>query len=331
MTKRLLTILVSVLVVIFGATSCKKTPVPVQATDKGENIVKFIVDLSGGADSANGIGHVLYNLDITDQPQVIEVVDLRRDLASNADLNKPLTVTVKLDPGVASTYDSQLEPLADNTYSFNEGVTRVGNDLIVKFAAGEFAKTISITIPTTATNFDFSNRYALGFNIASVDGAAKIAGDSYLRNLAYEFGLKNPYDGVYQVSGTFFHPTNAALVGPFGTPSTGGPLECDLITIGSSSVKRDYGAPVGESVIVFNSTSGGLTYFSGVKMRFAVNPATNQVTVYAAPDPGLVAADPTPNNSTYNPGTRTFTLNYGWTSTGGQRRITEVLQYLRPR
>ena len=107
-------------------------------------------------------------------------------------------------------------------------------------------------------------------------------------------------------------------------------MECDLVTTGSNSLKRDYGSPVGESVIVYNSSAGGFTYFTGVKMRFSVNPTTNQVSVYSADPASFISPDPSPYNCTYNPATKTFNLNYGWTS-GAQRVITEVLQYLRPR
>lgn len=308
-------------------TSCKKVVAPEPMGDAGQTIVKF---LDGLADTASGYnsGYKVINVDLVNTPQVLEMVEVRRDCPNNAELNKTMTVTIQDDPGAASAYNSDFEPLPVGSYTINENdyVQVVGNEYRLTLEPGQIGRTLSITL-LNALALDLNKKYALGFTISSADANGKLA--SIESSMVVEIGVKNKYDGVYKVSGNFFHPTNAALVGPFGTATTGGDLECDMVTTGNTTLNRDYGAPVGESVIVFNSSTGNLTYFSGVKMRFEVDPVTNLVNVTNAP--GFIARDASPNNCTYNPATKTFNLNYGWTSTGGQRVITEVLQYVRPR
>jgi hypothetical protein len=305
-------------------TSCTKVETPAPLGDKGQSIVKF---LGGLADTANGYsaGYKIINIDLVSTPQVLEMADIRRDVPNNAELNKTMNITIKNDPGIASSYSSDFLPLPPGSYTVDAAIPVIGNDYKVTIQQGEFSKLIKITL-NNALALDLNKKYAVGFIITSTDADGKLA--KLESSLVVEIGVKNKYDGVYKVSGTFYHPTNAALVGPFGTASSGGDLECDMLTTGSNSLNRDYGGAVGESVIVYNSTSAAFTYFTGVKMRFAVDPSTNIVTL--SPAPGSIAPDPSPYDCTYNPSSKTFTLNYGWTS-GAQRRITEVLRYLRPR
>jgi hypothetical protein len=314
------------LAVLFLGTGCKKVIAPEPMGDRGQSIIKFY---GGLADTASGYnsGYKVINIDLVNTPQVLAMVDIRRDAANNADLNKRIVVQVKNDPGAASAYDPLFNPLPAGSYSIDNSIPIVGENYEVVLEPGEISKVIKLTL-NNALALDLNSRYAMGFTIISVDPNTRIA--AIESSMVVEIGVKNKWDGVYKVSGTFFHPTSAGLVGPFGTASTGGDLLCDMVTTGSNTLNRDYGAPVGESVIVFNSTSGGLTYFTGVKMRFAVNPSTNVVTLSAAPT-ATVGPDTSPYDCTYNPATKTFNLNYGWTAAGGQRRITEILQYVRPR
>ncbi|MFM2358531.1 MAG: hypothetical protein RLY16_524 [Bacteroidota bacterium] len=315
-----------VLVGMLALTSCKKVKTPEPMGDAGQTIVKF---LNGLADTASGYnsGYKVINIDLVSTSQTLAMVDVRRDCANSADLNKQMIVTIKNDPGAATAYNSAFQPLPAGSYTVDASATVVGNDYQIVLEPGQIGKVLKINL-LNALALDLNSRYALGFTITTADANGKLA--ALESSMVVELGVKNRWDGVYKVSGNFFHPTNAALVGPFGTASSGGDLECDLITTGSNSLKRDYGSPVGESIIVYNSSSAGFTYFTGVKMRFAVNATTNQVTVTPA-DATFISPDPAPYNCTYNPATKTFNLNYGWTSTGGQRVITEVLQYLRPR
>jgi hypothetical protein len=313
-----------ILIAALFITSCKKVVTPEPLADKGQTIVKFI---DGLADTANrySAGYKILNIDLVSSPQILELADVRRDVPNNSELNKTMNITIKNDPGIASTYSSDFLPLPPGSYTVDAATPVIGNDYKVTMQPGEFSKLIKITL-INALALDLNKKYAIGFIITSADANGKLA--KLESSLVIEIGVKNKYDGVYKVSGTFFHPTNTALVGPFGTASSGGDLECDMVTTGSSSLNRDYGGVIGESVIVFNATAGNFTYFTGVKMRFAVDPSTNIVTLSAAP--GSISPDTSPYDCTYNPSTKTFTLNYGWTS-GGQRRITEVLRYLRPR
>jgi len=320
-------ILNNTLIIFFSAlvfASCKKVETPEPMGNSGQSIVKF---LDGLADTASGYsaGYKVINIDLVSTPQILEMADVRRDVPNNAELNKTMNITIKNDPGIASSYSSDFFPLPPGSYTVDAAIPVIGNEYKVTLQPGEFSKLIKITL-INALALDLNKKYAVGFIITSTDAGGKLA--KLESSIVIEIGVKNKYDGVYNVSGTFFHPTNADLVGPFGTASSGGNLECELLTTGSNSLNRNYGGAVGESVIVYNKTSAAFTYFTGVKMRFAVNPSSNVVTL--SPVPGTIAPDASPYDCTYNPSTKTFTLNYGWTS-GAQRRITEVLRYIRPR
>ncbi len=317
------------------AVSCKKLASPEPMGDRGQTRVKFI---DGLADTANGYasGYRVINIDLVAAPQVLELVDVRRDVPNNAELNKPMKVVVQEDPGAASAYNSEFLPLPPGSfeYIFDETTAQVGNDIELSYSPGQLAKFLKIRL-FNALELDLTKKYAIAFRIVSADQNAKLA--TLESSIVVEISVKNEWDGIYKVSGTFFHPTSPQLVGPFGTSTSGGDLYCQMITTGKYTLRRDYGGAVGESVVVFNSTSGGFTYFSGVKMRFAIDPATNLVDVYATPvtPPAtpFAARDASPYNATYNPSTKTFNLNYGWSagSPPQQRLITEVLQYVRPR
>ena len=263
-------------------------------------------------------------LDLNPGAQTINALTLQRNTTNAAELNKSLSVKIKLQNAVISEPTSgEVHELPRNLYTNHPDNPFDGQYWTVTFKSGESVTYLRIILDPSSL-ISVPERVGLGFQIAEA-GGAQISDTK--NQLGVEISAKNQWDGIYRVSGTFFHPTLPELVGPFGTSATGGPIECALITSGPNTLIRDYGAPVGESVLVWNSVNNAFTYFTGVKPRFQVN-ANNSVTVY--PSPGTIAFDSSPNNCTYNPGTKTFSLNYAWTS-GAQRVITETLVYVRPR
>jgi hypothetical protein len=304
--------------VLIFAISCEKGEEPFPTSINTE---KTLVSLP---DAANGPLMTLA-LDLNPGAQTIDILTLKRDAVNAGELNKPLTVKVKLQNAlIADPSSGAVNELPRNIYTSHPDNPFDGQYWTVTFPKGEFLTTLKIILDP-ANLITLTQRVGLGFQLAEAQGAQ--ISDSK-GQLGVEISAKNEWDGIYKVYGTFLHPANADLTGDFGTPSSGGDVECALYTTGSNTLNRDYGAPIGESVLVYNHVSNVFTYFTGVKSRFRVN-ANNSVTVSEAP--GTIAFDPTPNNCSYNPATKTFTLNYGWTSTGGQRVITEYLVYLRPR
>ena len=121
--------------------------------------------------------------------------------------------------------------------------------------------------------------------------------------------IKNQYDGLYYAHGVFNHPT----------PGVGGPFVFDglpLSTSGPNSVDV-YAQPYGDNNLL------------GAYPRLTVNP-DNSVTVtsYDPTNPFNGPFDPN-YKSHYDPATKTFYINYGYT-TSAPRTAYDTLEYIGP-
>lgn len=196
-------------------TSCDKKEQIDPIGDRGQTIVKI---LNGGTP-----GEKSFAIDFVPTPTTIVAADIRRDVPNNAELMKPMTVTIQDDTAaVTAAGFAHLDP-AWYTISGN-GVTKVGGQggtYTVTFAPGEFAKQINIII-TDATVLNPSLTYGLGFRIlSSTEGKVTVN-----NTLVIVIGAKNKYDGVYQMKGVHNRvPYNF----PYDT-------EMHMITTGASSV-----------------------------------------------------------------------------------------------
>jgi hypothetical protein len=267
---------------------------------------------------------VVQALEISNTVKTFDILKIHRNTINAGELNKVQVVKIAKSNSILSDFSgATVRELTRDYWQSHPDNPFDGQFWTVTFQPGENTKFLKLNIkPTDIVSL---GRIGFGFQIAEAPDAQISA---TLNQVAVEISAKNQWDGIYKVYGNFFHPANTDLTGDFGTPTSGGELECALVTSGATSVIRDYGAPVGESVLVWNHTANVFTYFSGVMPRFSIN-ASNSVNL--SPAPGTIAFDPAPFNCNYNPSSKTFTLNYAWTSTGGQRIITEYLVYVRPR
>jgi hypothetical protein len=302
------------------AVGCKKVASPEPLGDNGQTIVKFY---EGFPDTAaqKSSAYKLINLDLVSTPQIFEMVELRRDVANNAALNKPLTVTIENDPGAVSSFDASqpIVSLPAGTFAAEAPAVMVGNNYSITFEPGEFAKIIKVKI-LNATALDLSKRFGLGFRIVSIEGEGKIA--QLEKSFVVELGVKNQWDGVYSIVGDFVHPTQC-YVGPFFTNTTGGPREIELITISPNALKRNLSGR--ENLTVWDHCNEGYIYFTAVVPRYQVN-SDNSITILDGPEASVVW-DYYPGMA-YDPATKTFNLHYGY---NGSRIINETLKYVRPR
>ncbi|MBS1732526.1 MAG: DUF1735 domain-containing protein [Bacteroidetes bacterium] len=325
------------LVVLLAAavfTSCdKKKEVEEVTSGQGRTTIKLV---EGGAVEDQVVS--VKAIDFIPDPQTLEVIDIRRDAQNSDELNKTVVVTIKDDTSALRIYNDSLvahggtpvDAFPGNWYTTDASTPKTGGDggtYAVTFAPGVFAKQLKITIPN-AQLLDPSTTYGLAFTIESVSPETFI---SYTRSLIITIGAKNIYDGIYQVEGNFIHPV---YNGPFGTSSTGGPLEVAMITTGANTCSRLGVAPADIAdydgfIFWLTAANGGpgLTGFSNVFPAYSVDPSTNAVTIYALPGS---ANSVTWNNygSTFDPVTHNFTMHYGY---NGTRKIDETWTYLRPR
>lgn len=145
-------------------------------------------------------------------------------------------------------------------------------------------------------DLDPSTPYTLIYSIASVDKPGYIISGNYAKRTV-KVAARNAYEGTYKATGVFTHPT-----------------------AGPRAIDRD------KKVTTINATTSrieiGDLASANYYMYIRVN-ADNTVTIL--PDPSAVTQNVFPNGvNTYNPATKSFTLNYGYSS-AAPRLISEVV------
>ncbi len=222
-------------VIIFA--SCKKVESKPSITTEGRTYVKII-----GAGTPAAVAKK--PVDFVPTPTRLLVVELRRDIPNETELNKTMVVTLKDDTAAVTAAGAGYLQLPTAWYTIESGGVKTGGQggvYTFTFKPGEFSKEIYITIPN-ATLFNPSALYALGFTVTTADAGATISDQ---KSLIVEIGAKNEYDGRYAVTGPMVDAANAALIqwnnagattpltDPFVT-SNGGAWELHLITTGGN-------------------------------------------------------------------------------------------------
>jgi hypothetical protein len=212
-----------VTLLVFGASCIKEVDVNEGITNNERTIVKL----------PQAVEELYpFALDAVDRIDTIKVLEVRRDVVSNAELNTPLTVRIAENNGAITAYNTAngtaLKPFTTYTLISDNGVTKDGANYVVPFAAGEFVKFIKIAFNTS--KLDLSSRNAMAFKIADAGTATISANQEVLAEIA----IKNKYDGVYSVEGTLVDYAVSTITAI-------SPVEIALVTTGSNSVKMyDY-------------------------------------------------------------------------------------------
>jgi hypothetical protein len=310
---------IALLSLIFVA--CKKATVSTPLGDAGQTLVKL---LGGGTPAAIAAKPI----DFVATPTRILAVEVRRDIPNETELNKTMVVTVK-DDTAAVTAAGYLH-LPPSWYTVQLDGTKTGGQggvFTTTFKPGEFSKDIFIIVPD-ATLFNPSLLYGLGFTILTADAGSKI---STQKSVVIEIGAKNAYDGIYSyVSG---------FVQRYGGPGPTAPICCDGLTGPLGPANPDiFMSTVGAYTVAIPPAgalgqltwSGGTSGVAGIDgIRLTVNPANNLVTVSSSTN-GTLANLPGSTN-TYDPGTKTFNLNWRWNPTANTRDYQAVWKYKGPR
>lgn len=291
-------------------TSCKKVELAKPLGDRGQTIVKFMT-----APNDNGTNYNLVTINLSSTPQSLALVDIRRDVPNQAELNKTMTVTVKEDPSVISAFNnansSDLVAFPSTSYTVDPANPRTGTDYTITFQPGEFAKMLKINIPNSSA-LDLSKRYAIGLTmVVAVTGAdGRVSFEN--RSTIVEIGLKNKWDGIYKLSGSTLRAGDAAKTGSFT------PVEMALITTSPNSVVY------GDLQVWADGTGVGI----GVP-ELSINESATPNPVTVTSSGGAVNVTAAANY--YDPATKTFYLDFTWGAGVGSRRATVKLEYLRPR
>jgi len=250
-------------------------------------------------------------------------------------------VYVNLESGTAASSDVtitiQLNDALRTAYNTANGTN------ILALPAARFSVPLSLTIPAGQRNasvpikfngadqLDPNNSYAVGFTITTVSGGYKIA--SNLKNLLVEVGLKNKYDGRWNLKGV--HNRTPYLFN-FNA-------NVEMWTTGPSSVAM-YLPFYGDFGQIIGTAPGVISWYGpAVSPNFTFDPITNICTgVAGMPNNAVtlgmvtndVVADGNPNGPIVNrfetgpPKKMYLTFQYNGNDL---RRFYDTLTYLGPR
>lgn len=269
-------------------------------------------------------GHlVTLALDIQAGFTPINVLEVRRETKTLADLNKQQVIKILRDNSVLSDFSgAAVSALPESAYQQNPSVPFNGTEWELTFEPGEFVKWLVINVNTSALSG--FGRVGLGFRIVDASGA-DIHGDLFKG--AVEFSAKNAYDGVYQLTWTNYHPT--------ANPGyTGSSTEVEMRTTGIDKVKLYW--PLAAAYCCPSILNGGLSYFGAQEPEYTISGSS--VTVQNAFNGAVTFYTMAPGfTSTYDANTRTIVCKWGYNYTGGAfdpastREWSQTFVYLRPR
>lgn len=272
--------LLALAALVIIASSCEKVKSVTPTTTEGKTYVKI---LKGG--DANPAPVVKNPIDFVPTPSQLLVVDLRREIPTAAELNKTVNVTIKDDTAAVRAANPAYVQMPIAWYTIQGDGVKTGGQggtYTFTFKPGEFAKQIYITVPD-ATVLNPSALYGLGFTITSADGGVTVREKS----VVIEIGAKNPYDGVYAVTGPMIDAANASFVqwnnGQATTPVSdpfvsahGGAWELHLITTGATQCVMFDNTIWGD---IFHPmlNAGGHSGYGSYALVVNFNPANNTI------------------------------------------------------
>lgn len=231
-----------------------------------------------------------------------------------------ITVTVRINPTLVT--DAGLTPIpATDFVAPTQFRIRAGQTI---------ADASTITFPTTSS-LDPTVTYGIGLTIESADGGAVVAENA--RNILLQFSIKNQWDGVYSVTGSFIDVTNATFVARYPKTYeliTDGPTKCHILDPNLNGGLEGY--------TFFAGTTP--TYYGNFGVILEFDAATSKVigmtNFYGQPSSNgrSGALDPTGINSVAPD--KTISVKYQMLQpavvpSGPRAIITEVMTYVGPR
>jgi hypothetical protein len=326
--KQKITLLVFGFLLTLGISSCVKDGAPALG-DIGKTIIKF----------NDGPTKALFYSPFTDV-KVVTLFTFRRDVNSAAELQKPVEITLAEDATLIPAGYTDL-PSTMYTLVADPSITVAAGKVTLRFAAGEFSKSLKINLNGAAWT-NLSTKYGKYYKVFDAAGKTVAAAQA---TMTVTMSIKNAWDGVYDVTGTFAdlaNPTwshvNAGLAA-YGLTQT-----YELRTISATQCEVFDPVVYGGFYVPFY-TGTGLSGYGSFSPVLTFDAATNTITgvynrygtspLYVSSNGRSAALDPTGYND-YNPSTKTIRIKYfmmqpSVVAVGPRTMIDEMWKYKGPR
>lgn len=295
-------------------SSCLKDKFNVIDPDKGSpSVVEFKVNLAPMSETSEGSLYTGYAQAFASQASVeaTYLVNVTGPEPAAQDIN----VTIGAKTGAVAAFNADKQKNNPAYVGFTELPSTLYTILTPNVTIKAGQRTAEVRVAYKTQDFDFSKRYAFPISITATSFA----------NISRNFGTvllnisaKNAWDGVYSMeAGSFVTrytspgvPANDALSG-----SIAGNADVSLVSVGANTVE-----------ITGLRWAGNASGVAGIdNLRATINPTTNAVTMQSLGTPNL--ANITGQVNSYDPTTKTFTLNFDWNQTSTPRVMKLVLKY----
>jgi hypothetical protein len=295
--KQKITILLVGFLLTLGISSCVKDSAP-ELGDRGNTIIKF----------NDGPTKALFYSPFTNT-KVVTLFTFRRDANSAADLQKPVEITLAEDATLIPAGYTDL-PSTMYTLVADPSITVAAGKVTMRFAAGEFSKSLKINLNGAAWT-NLSTSYAKYYKVFDAATKQVAAGQA---TMTVTMAIKNAWDGVYEVTGTMTDVANPALANINDYLGADGPMQFELRT--TNIDKNDsydnfffggYYKPI--------FTGASYSQYGSFSVSFQFDAATNKVigvtNYYGQPASNgrYAELDPAGINE-YDPATKTMRVSY---------------------
>jgi len=256
---------IALLIATAGAltfTACNKVDINQGITNNEKTIVKL-------PQAANEIN--IISLNAAPGTITIPVLEVRRDVISEADLNTTQIVKIAPNPDAITAYNAAHSANLSTftNYTLDPSTPYDGANWVVTFGPGDFVKYINISLdPST---LDFSKRNGLAFKVADA-GTSPISVD--LNAALIEVAAKNKYDGVYALR---IRTVGWAAYGIADDETGNYPGNYLLISSGATSLKT-LTTYRGDNLLPAATTGqASYTAFGATSPQFVFDGATNKL------------------------------------------------------
>jgi hypothetical protein len=257
--------------------SCEKGEEPFPSS---VNTEKTIISFP----AATGSPFMTLAIDLIPGTSTLNVLEIQRDAKSPAELNKSLTIKIKLQNALISDPTSgEVHELPRNLYTNHPDNPFDGQYWTVTFKPGETHVYLKILLDLSSL-ITLSTRVGLGFQIAEAPGAQISDSKS---QLGVELSAKNQWDGTYAVRGPVvdvFAPNliewanQPGYTVPTWLVAHPGAWEAHLITISATDCivfdNTVWGLP---AIPLYNTNPIQNTGYSSFAIIITFDPATNKI------------------------------------------------------